>query len=178
MADGVALGPGARRGGSGSPRHPLIGLVGWLALCVAVGALGAVASADAPTFYAQLTRPAWAPPAGLFGPVWTVLYLMMGFAAWLVWRRHGFRGAGVALGLFVVQLGFNALWSWLFFAWHSGAGALADIALMWLLIVATIVAFWRLHRVAAALLVPYLLWVSFASVLNWTLWRANPTLLG
>jgi tryptophan-rich sensory protein len=109
--------------------------------------------------------------------VWTVLYLTMAVAAWLVWRRHGFRGARPALVLFVVQLVFNALWSWLFFAWHSGAGALADIALMWVLIVATIVAFWRLHRGAALLLVPYLAWVSFAAVLNWTLWRSNPTLL-
>lgn len=175
MADGLALGtPVAPR----TPRHPVLGLLGWLALCVAAGGLGALASVDAPTFYAQLDRPSWAPPAGLFGPVWSVLYVMMGCAAWLVWRRHGFRGAGLALGLFVVQLVFNALWSWLFFAWHSGAGALADIAVMWLLIAATIVAFWPLNRVAALLLVPYLLWVGFASVLTWTLWQGNPALLG
>jgi benzodiazapine receptor len=177
MADDVAHAPDVRAGG-GVPRHPLIGLLGWLALCVAIGALGAIASADAPTFYAQLNRPAWAPPPGVFGPVWTVLYLMMGTAAWFVWRTHGFRGARVALGLFVVQLGVNALWSWLFFAWHLGAGALIDVTLLWLLIAATMVTFWRLHRGAALLLVPYLLWVSFASALNWALWRANPMLLG
>jgi benzodiazapine receptor len=179
MADGAALGsPAATAEVRKKTRRPVIGLVGWLALCMAAGGLGAIASTDAPTFYAQLARPSWAPPASLFGPVWSVLYVMMGCAAWLVWRRWGFRGAAPALGLFVAQLAFNALWSWLFFGWHHGAAAMADIALMAVLIVATIVAFWPLHRVAALLLVPYLLWVTFAGVLNWTLWRANPTLLG
>ena len=136
-----------------------------------------MASANAGTVYAQLVRPAWAPPGWLFGPVWSVLYLMMGVAAWLVWRAHGWRGAGPALGLFVLQLGVNALWTWLFFVWHLGAVSFAEIVLLWLLIAGCIAAFWRLHRLAALLLVPYLCWVSFAAALNWSLWRLNPALL-
>ncbi|HET7649612.1 MAG TPA: TspO/MBR family protein, partial [Gammaproteobacteria bacterium] len=94
------------------------------------------------------------------------------------WRRQGFRAARIALSLFLLQLAFNALWSWLFFAWHLGAAAFADIVLLWVLIVATLVAFWRHSRAAGALLVPYLLWVSFALALNYSIWQLNPTLLG
>lgn len=156
----------------------LIGLAIWLFLCFAAAALGAIASANAPEFYAQLARPDWAPPAWLFGPVWTVLYLLMGIAAWLVWREKGFRGAPVALALFLVQLALNSLWSWLFFAWHQGALAFAEIMLLWALIVATTVAFWRIRPLAGILLVPYLVWVSFAAVLCLAIWRLNPQLLG
>src|SRR5262245_55373756 len=97
---------------------PFVGLLGWLLLSFAAAALGAVASVEAAAFYEQLARPSWAPPPWLFGPVWTILYVLMGVAAWLVWRAHGFEEGKVALTLFVVQLGANALWSWLFFAWH------------------------------------------------------------
>lgn len=138
-------------------------------------AVGAAASVDAPSFYAQLSKPAWAPPAGVFGPVWTVLYALMGVAAWLVWRAPGPKRA--ALTLFGAQLAANALWSWLFFAWHRGALAAVEILVLLALIVAMIVAFWRISRLAALLMVPYLLWVSFASVLTWAVWRSNPTLL-
>ena len=138
-------------------------------------AVGAVASVDAPSFYAQLNKPSWAPPAGVFGPVWTVLYALMGVAAWLVWRSPGPKRA--ALTLFGAQLAANALWSWLFFAWHRGALAAVEILVLLALIVAMIVAFWRISRLAALLMVPYLLWVSFASVLTWAVWRSNPTLL-
>lgn len=159
-------------------RRQLLALAGWLGICIATGALGGLASVQARDFYAQLVQPNWAPPGWLFGPVWTTLYLMMGVAAWLVWRRHGWRGAQAALGLFVLQLGVNALWTWLFFAWRQGGWALAEIGLLWLLIAATIALFWRLHRLAALLLLPYLAWVSFAAALNGALWRANPGLLG
>lgn len=138
-------------------------------------AVGAAASVDAPSFYAQLSKPAWAPPAGVFGPVWTVLYALMGVAAWLVWRSPGPKRA--ALTLFGAQLAANALWSWLFFAWHRGALAAVEILVLLALIVAMIVAFWRISRLAALLMLPYLLWVSFASVLTWAVWRSNPTLL-
>jgi benzodiazapine receptor len=158
-------------------RRPLLGLAGWLALTFAASALGALASADAPAFYARLVKPAWAPPASWFGPVWSVLFVLMGLAAWLVWRRAGFGGARVALALYVVQLAFNVAWSWLFFASRQGGWALADVLLLWLLIAATAVAFWRHHRVASVLLWPYLAWVTFASALNVTLWRLNPGLL-
>jgi tryptophan-rich sensory protein len=107
-----------------------------------------------------------------------VLYILMAVAAWLVWRDHGLSGARVALGLFVVQLIANALWSWLFFVLRRGALSLAEIVLLWLLILATILAFWPLHRLAAMLLVPYLAWVSVASALTLSLWRSNPAVLG
>ena len=149
-----------------------------LLACFATAAVGALASIDAAGFYAQLVQPPWAPPAWLFGPAWTVLFLLMSVAAWLVWRRHGLGGARVALGLFAVQLVANALWSWLFFAWRLGGPAFAEVIVLWLLIAATAWQFWRLHRLAALLLVPYLAWVAFAAALNFTLWRMNPALLG
>lgn len=132
---------------------------------------------QAKSFYAQLTQPSWAPPGWVFGPVWTTLFAMMAIAAWLVWRSGGFISNRVALSFFLVQLVFNALWSWLFFAWHQGGFALADIALLWILIIATIVCFWRVRPVAGMLLIPYLLWVSFAAVLNYVMWQLNPQIL-
>lgn len=155
-----------------------LGLAGWLVASFITGAAGAVASVRAASFYGQLAQPAWSPPAWLFGPVWSVLYVLMGIAAWLVWRQHGWRGASSALSLFVLQLCANALWTWLFFVWHQGALAFAEIVLLWLLIAATLLAFWRLHRLAALLLLPYLAWVSFAAALNLSLWRLNPAVLG
>jgi len=161
-----------------SLQRQLIGLAGWLAASFAAGGIGAVASASAGVFYGSLSQPSWAPPAWLFGPVWSVLYILIGVAAWLVWRKNGFSGGSTALRLFGIQLLVNALWTWLFFVWHLGAISLAEIILLWLLIAATFSAFWRLHRLAALMLVPYLAWVSFASALTFSLWRLNPTALG
>ena len=159
-------------------RKQIAGLVGWLVLCFIAAAIGGFASIHAAAFYAELVRPTWAPPGSVFGPVWSVLYTLMGIAAWLVWRVDGFRGARTALTLFLLQLALNALWSWLFFAWHRGAIAFADILLLWALIVATLIAFWRIRPLAGALLVPYLLWVSFATALNYAVWQLNPQALG
>jgi tryptophan-rich sensory protein len=106
-----------------------------------------------------------------------VLYLLMAISAWLVWRQHGVDRGRNALTLFILQLVANALWTWLFFAWRQGALALVELIVLWLLIAATIAAFWRLHRVAAVLLVPYLAWVTFAGALNLSLWQLNPDLL-
>jgi tryptophan-rich sensory protein len=103
---------------------------------------------------------------------------MIGIAAWLVWRVDGFRAARGALSLFLAQLALNALWSWLFFGWHRGALAFVDILLLWVLIIATLIAFWRVRALAGWLLVPYLLWVSFASALNHAVWQLNPQSLG
>lgn len=158
-------------------RKQIIGLAAWLALSFIAAAIGGVASIQAGAFYTQLERPGWAPPAGVFGPVWTALYLLMAIAAWLVWRIEGFWAARMALALFVVQLAVNALWSWLFFGWHRGALAFADVVLLWVLILATLAAFWRTSRAAGALLIPYLLWVSFAAALNYSVWQLNPQLL-
>ena len=154
----------------------VLGLIGWLAVAFATAAVGAAASIQAATFYAQLVRPSWAPPGGVFAPVWTMLYTLMGVAAWLVWRESGKR-TRIPLALFVIQLAANALWSWLFFGWHLGAWASAEVLVLLALIAATMAAFWRTSRLAALLLVPYVLWVSFASVLTWALWRSNPGLL-
>ena len=154
------------------------GLIAWLAICFVTAAIGAVASVQAGPFYLSLSRPAWAPPASVFGPVWTALYTLMAIAAWLVWREGGYSNARTALNLFLVQLALNALWSWLFFAWHLGAMAFVDIVLLWTLLVATFISFWRIWPLAGALLVPYLLWVSFAAVLNYTVWKMNPGMLG
>lgn len=160
-----------------SARRQLIALGASLLLSFAAAGVGAVASINAAGFYQQLVQPGWAPPAGVFGPVWSVLYLLIGIAAWLVWKARGLRAAQLALTLFVVQLAANALWTWLFFAWHRGSWAFAEIIVLWLLIVATIVAFWRIRPLAGALLLPYLAWVSFACGLTWAMWHLNPGVL-
>ena len=159
-----------------TPRQ-VIGLVGWLLVSFAAAAIGAVASLDAGAFYESLVRPAWAPPGWLFAPVWTALYVLMGVAAWLVWRAHGFRQGRNALALYIVQLGANSLWTWVFFAWRQGAWAFAEVVLLWCLIAATVVSFRRLNSLAAALLLPYLAWVTFACALTFAAWRLNPGLL-
>jgi tryptophan-rich sensory protein len=156
-----------------------LALLGWVALAATAGAIGAVASRNAGDFYRVLAKPTWAPPGWLFGPVWSTLYLLMGIAAWLVWRarpatteedvsrRHG-------LALFVAQLALNALWTWLFFAWRQGGMAFGEIVLLWLAVLATIWYFGRVRPLAAWLLVPYLGWVSFATALTWAVWQRNP----
>jgi tryptophan-rich sensory protein len=160
-----------------SVSRQLIGLLGWLFLSFAAAAIGAVASTEAAAFYEQLIRPSWAPPGWLFAPVWVALYVLMGVAAWLVWRVHGFKEARTALALFIVQLGANALWTWVFFVWHKGSLAFAEVVLLWCLIVATAASFQRLNAIAAVLLLPYLAWVTFASALTFATWRLNPNLL-
>ncbi|MCX6953850.1 MAG: tryptophan-rich sensory protein [Verrucomicrobia bacterium] len=157
--------------------HQIAGLLGWLTLALVASAIGAVASIRAAAFYQELARPSWAPPGQVFGPVWTALYLMMGVASWLVWGERAALSRR-ALALYGVQLAVNALWSWLFFAWHQGLWAFVDIVVLWLLIVATVAAFWRIRPLAGALLLPYLLWVTFASFLAFTVWQLNPKLLG
>lgn len=156
----------------------LVGLAVWLIVTAAAAGIGAMASARAGTFYQELSRPEWAPPGSVFGPVWSVLYLLQGIAAWLVWRQGGFPAARTALGLYLAQLALNALWTWLFFAWRLGAWPFVEIVVLWALIVATIFAFWRHRPLAAALLIPYLLWVTYASFLTWSIWQRNPAILG
>ncbi len=162
---------------SRSIRAQTLGFMGWLALVLLAGGLGALASVEAASFYAQLNRPGWAPPAGVFGPVWSLLYGLMAVAAWLVWREPAQPSRAPALVVFVLQLAVNALWSWLFFAWHRGAWALADVLLLLVLIAMAIALFRRVRPLAAWLLWPYLAWVAFASALTWAMWRANPGVL-
>lgn len=161
-----------------SRRRQGAGLLGWFAVCFVAAGIGAIASVNAATFYARLAQPAWAPPAAAFGPVWTTLYALMAIAAWLVWRQAGFRDARGALTLFLIQLAVNALWSWLFFVWHLGAAAFVGTLVLWGLIAATLVTFWRESWPAGALLLPYLAWVTLATALTWHVWQANPQLLG
>jgi tryptophan-rich sensory protein len=138
--------------------------------------IGSAASITASEFYGRLAKPSWAPSAGVFGPVWTVLYIMIAVAGRQIYRSDP-PNVRVLLGLFVAQLVLNALWSWTFFKWESGAGSMATIVALWLAIVIVIVGFWRVSPLAGALMIPYLAWVSFAAALNVALWRLNPTLL-
>lgn len=154
------------------------GLVVWLLIVFAAAALGAAASINASAFYADLAQPDWAPPAWVFGPVWTVLYALMGIAAWQIWLAGDAQGSKPALIIFMVQLVLNALWTWLFFGWHLGALAFLDTVVLLGAILATITMFWRISWLAAALLIPYLLWVAFACALNYMVWQLNPQALG
>jgi translocator protein len=155
---------------SGRGRHALA-LVGWLAISYVPALVGRLFQPGA--WYASLEQPAWAPPDWVFGPVWTALYATMGVAAWLVWRTWGFTGARLALGLYVVQLVLNGMWSWIFFGLQRPGLALVEILALWVAIVATTVAFWRIRRPAGLLLLPYLAWVAFAALLNAAIWRLN-----
>lgn len=155
----------------------ILSFLAWLSVSFIAASIGAIASATAGTFYNALIQPEWAPPAWLFGPVWTVLYFLMAISVWLIWRSFGIQHARVALLLFIAQLAFNALWSWLFFVWHLGALSFYEILLLWVLVLATIMAFWRLNRTAGVLLLPYLAWVTFAGFLAFSLWQLNPELL-
>ncbi|MBX3460047.1 MAG: tryptophan-rich sensory protein [Planctomycetes bacterium] len=146
----------------------VLGLAGWVLLSFGASASGAFFSPG--EWYAALDKPSFNPPGWVFGPVWTALYLMMGVSAWLVWRRGN---AWRALALWLVQLALNAAWTPFFFGLHWMGVALCIIIAMWLAILATILAFRRHARAAALLLVPYLLWVSFATVLNAALWHLN-----
>lgn len=150
---------------------PLVSLLIWMAICFIPALIGSQFMPG--EWYGQLRRPAWTPPGYLFGPVWSFLYLTMGVAAWLVWKRGGYRAAPVALTLFLIQLAFNGLWSWLFFGLQRPGLAFVDIALLWSAIVATTLAFWRQSALAGILLIPYLLWVAFAAALNFSIWRLN-----
>jgi tryptophan-rich sensory protein len=165
--------------GADSPATPtdfrparLLALAGWIALCLAAGGIGAVVSGP-DEWYRALNKPTWNPPAWVFGPVWTTLYVMMGVAAWLVWLRRARPGAPLALVLFAIQLALNAAWSWIFFGGHQIGAAFAELLLLWAALVATLLAFRRVRPAAAWWLVPYWAWTSFAAVLNGTLWWLN-----
>ena len=149
-------------------------LAGFLLLCLGAGALGGFAtSRSLETWYPTLIKPSWNPPDAVFAPVWTTLYLLMGVAGWLIWRAPARPSRRRALILFAVQLLLNSLWSMLFFGLRSPGLALVEIVLLWLAILATMVSARDVSRAAAWLLAPYLAWVSFATVLNASIWRLN-----
>ena len=154
-------------------RHSL-GLAAWLLLTFAAAALGNIATGTSVgDWYHQIARPDWTPPDWIFGPVWTALYLMMAIAAWLVWRPAGFAAARWPLVLFLVQLALNTLWSVLFFGLQRPDLAAVEIVLLWVAILATLIAFWKRSTVAGWLLVPYWAWVTFAALLNFEIARLN-----
>jgi len=139
------------------------------------GIIGSIFTvAEIPGWYAGLNMPSFAPPNWVFGPVWTTLFLLMGVSAFLVWRQGLKRqDVKIALALFAFQLALNTLWSFMFFGLHNPGAALVEIVLLWLAILATIVAFAKVSKLAAWLLVPYILWVSFATILNYAIWWLN-----
>lgn len=155
----------------------------WGALALLLGGTGAaaltgaIASVQAGEFYQQLSRPTWAPPAQVFGPVWSVLYVLMAVAAWLVVRAWGWPRAGPAIAVYALQLILNALWTWLFFRWRLGWVAFVEILGLWALLLLTVWKFWRVRRLAGGLLLPYLAWVTFAAALTYSVWRRNPEVL-
>ena len=149
-----------------------LALFGFIAANTLVACSGAVFRPG--QWYEDLSKPSWRPPNWLFGPVWMVLYGMIAFSGWLVWRQEGFGGASVALTIYAVQLILNALWSAIFFGMRRLGLAFFEMVGLWLAILANIVVFYPLNSGAALLLVPYLLWVSFAMLLNFAMWRRNP----
>lgn len=147
-------------------------LFGFLVLTLGGGYLSSlVVAPNIPDWYEGLAKPAFNPPNRLFAPVWTTLYVLMAVAAWRVWRKAGF--SNLAMRFWAIQLGLNLLWSWLFFGRHDPMLAFYDLLLMWAMLARTIRWTWPIDRQAAWLLAPTLVWVTFAGVLNWEIWRLN-----
>ena len=156
---------------AGTRTRQVLALVGWLAQTFVAASTGVCVSTGG--WYAGLLKPAWNPPGWLFGPVWTILYTLMAVAAWLIWKSGGWQVQKRPLGLYLVQWALNALWTPLFFGLQRPGLAFAEILALDIAVLATLVAFWHVRRVAGLLLVPYALWVAFATVLNFTIWRLN-----
>ena len=149
-------------------------LILFMVICLGIAGAGSMfTSGSVGNWYPMIQKPSWTPPSWLFGPVWTVLYLMMATAAWLVWRRRKLDNVRGAFGLFVFQLALNAAWSPLFFGLQNPLAGLFDIILLWAAILVTLLSFWKISPLAGALLVPYWLWVSFATALNFAIWNMN-----
>lgn len=155
-------------------RNPWIALAGFVGVCFLAAAIGGFfTNLSVQSWYPTLRKPSWTPPSWLFGPVWTTLYVMMGVAAWLVWREKGFSGAAWPLRLFFIQLALNAAWSVIFFGMRSLGWAVVEIALLWGFILLTALSFWLVRPAAGLLMVPYFVWVSYAAVLNYSIWKLN-----
>jgi tryptophan-rich sensory protein len=149
-------------------------LFGLLTICFAAAGIGGVlTSTSVGDWYQALEKPRWTPPDWVFGPVWSVLYALMGIAAWFVWRKGGWTASRTSLLLFGVQLVLNVAWSAIFFALRSPGLAMAEIVILWLAIVATAISFWGRSSIAALLFVPYLAWATFATLLNFAIWRMH-----
>jgi len=151
-------------------RRDWLPLLGWLVLCQLVGIVAGIFTTPGSPWFTALDKPSWNPPSWVFAPVWTTLYALMGVAVWRVWRLGSHPGA---VRLFLVQLALNFAWSFLFFNVEAPAIALADLLMLWVAIVATVLAFRRADAVAAALMLPYLAWTTFAAFLNAAIVRLN-----
>ncbi len=153
-----------------------IRLIVSIVLCQSAGMIAAILTAQSvQTWYPTLLKPSFNPPNWLFGPVWIVLYLMMGIALYLVWQRSSTgQNVQTAVIFFIIQLVLNAAWSLIFFGLQSPFWAFVEIVVLWVAILITIILFWEISRTASYLLVPYILWVTFAAILNFSIWRLNP----
>ena len=159
---------------STSKPAPVVSLVISLSICFAVAFIGSQATMSGlDGWYQILNKPSFTPPAWLFAPVWTILYLLMGFALWLIWRAEASPKRTWALSMFGIQLVLNGLWSWLFFAWHELSLAFWEIVLLDFAILASILIFAKLRTTAAWLLAPYFAWCCFATALTFSIWRMN-----
>ncbi len=153
----------------------ITGLIVFLVLCLLVGGIGgAITSSSVDTWYQTLQKPVFNPPDWLFAPVWTSLYIMMAIAAWRVWRRVGLRTGWMAFSVFFLQLGLNLVWSFLFFGLNRIDLALLEIIILLTVIIMNALLFWRIERLAGLLFVPYVIWVFYASLLNFSLLMMNP----
>ncbi|RJQ35163.1 tryptophan-rich sensory protein [Candidatus Parcubacteria bacterium] len=152
-----------------------LALVGFVLVSEGVGMIGSIFTIPSiDGWYASLVKPELTPPTWVFAPVWTALFALIGIAAFLVWKKGlGRRDVRIALGIFAGQLALNTLWSFIFFGLSSPLGAFIEIIVLWFAILATIIAFAKISRIAAWLLIPYLLWVSFAAYLNAAIWILN-----
>lgn len=153
------------------PLKKYFGLLGWIAICFTAAAIGAFFEPGA--WYEALNKPAWTPPNWVFPIVWPILYLMMAVSAWIIWKDLGIKQASEELRWFGIQLALNATWSWLFFGEHLIGTALGEILLLWVAILFTLMLFWKKSKTAGWLLLPYLMWVTYASALNYTIFQIN-----
>ena len=158
---------------------PLITIIKFIVaivVCQLAGVVGSLFTTPSiPSWYAALQKPSFNPPNWIFAPVWTTLFVLMGIAAFIVWNKGlDKKGVKTALALFIIQLVLNMLWSYLFFTLHSPLYAFVEIIILWLAILLTMLKFFPISRAAGYLLLPYILWVSFAAVLNFTIFRLNP----
>jgi translocator protein len=157
-----------------APANQWLALAGFVGVCFLVAAISGIATAKAiPTWYAGIAKPSFTPPNQVFAPVWTLLYALMGVAAWLVWRMPESPHRTWALTFFWTQLLLNFAWSWIFFHQHLILGAALEILVLWAAILCMLIAYSKVSSLAAWLMVPYLCWVTFASALNWGIWQVN-----
>lgn len=148
--------------------------LGFIILIELIGNIGSLATfSQIDTWYTTLAKPAFNPPNWVFGPVWTTLFALMGISLYLVWLRAEKPQFKTALAIFSPQLTLNVLWSFIFFGWHQPGLAFAEILVLWVAIAATISIFYKISRLAAWLMIPYLAWVTFAAILNFAIWQLN-----